>query len=75
MGQIIRDYCRNKKSVSHTNRPISTAVFMLRCKELGLSMDELDELDAGMIYDMLAEKINDDYEWDVMASESDIDKF
>nr|DAT22451.1 MAG TPA: hypothetical protein [Caudoviricetes sp.]DAX39789.1 MAG TPA: hypothetical protein [Caudoviricetes sp.]DAX56354.1 MAG TPA: hypothetical protein [Caudoviricetes sp.] len=48
---------------------------MLRCKELGLSMDELDELDAGMIYDMLAEKINDDYEWDVMASESDIDKF
>ena len=38
-------------------------------------MDELDDLDAGMIYDMLAEKINDDYEWDVMASESDIEKF
>jgi len=32
---------------------------MLRCKELGLSLAELDDLDAGMIYDMLAEKIND----------------
>ena len=48
---------------------------MLRCKELGLSLNELDDLDAGMVYDMLAEKINDDCEWNAIATESDVDRF
>lgn len=32
---------------------------MLRCAELGLSLDLLDEMTVGMVYDMLIEKGND----------------
>lgn len=32
---------------------------MLRCAELGLSLDLLDEMTVGMVYDMLIEKAND----------------
>lgn len=32
---------------------------MLRCAELGLSIEVLDQMTVGMIYDMLIEKAND----------------
>ena len=32
---------------------------MLRCAELGLSLDLLDHMTVGMVYDMLIEKVND----------------
>lgn len=32
---------------------------MLRCAELGLSLDLLDNMTVGMVYDMLTEKAND----------------
>ncbi len=32
---------------------------MLRCAELGLSLDLLDHMTVGMVYDMLIEKGND----------------
>lgn len=32
---------------------------MLRCAELGLSLDLLDNMTVGMVYDMLIERAND----------------
>ena len=43
--------------------------------EIGLSMDDLDELDLGMVYDMFTEKSNDTYEWREVATQEDFDKF
>ena len=48
---------------------------MLRCKELGLSIEELEELDYGLVYDMITEKNNDEYDYPVKASQSDFNNF
>ena len=32
---------------------------MLRCAELGLSREDLDDFTVGMIFDMMIEKMND----------------
>lgn len=54
---------------------MTTALFLLRCAELGLSMSDLDELSVGMVNDMFAEKTNDDYDWKVLANQEDMDRF
>ena len=48
---------------------------MVRCKELGLTLPELDVLEYGMIVDMLIEKHNDSEEYDQIATQEDFDKF
>ena len=48
---------------------------MLRCKELGLTIQELDELDFGLVMDMLTEQGNDQHEYPYKESQSDFDKF
>ena len=40
---------------------------MLRCAELGLSAEDLDELSVGMVFDMLIEKGNDHEKYDIKA--------
>lgn len=37
---------------------------MLRCAELGLSREDLDDMTVGMVYDMLTEKANDHEKYD-----------
>ena len=54
---------------------MSTALFLLRCTELGLSMEDLDDLTVGMVNDMFTEKANDNYDWKEIASQEDMDKF
>lgn len=54
---------------------MSTALFLLRCTEVGLSMEDLDDLTVGMVNDMFIEKGNDNYEWKEIASQEDMDKF
>ena len=55
---------------------MTTPLFLLRCKQLGLSMAELDLLTIGLINDMFTERENDDYDgWNEMASQSDFDAF
>lgn len=48
---------------------------MLRCVELGLTQDDLEKLEIGMILDMLTERANDDYEYPYMATQGDFDRF
>jgi hypothetical protein len=54
---------------------MSTALFLLRCAEVGLSMSDLDDLTVGMVNDMFIEKSNDSYDWKELASQEDFDKF
>lgn len=54
---------------------MTTGLFMLRCKELGLSVDELEQLDFGLVADMLTEQGNDEYKYPYKASQADFDKF
>lgn len=55
---------------------MTTPLFLLRCKQLGLSMTELDLLTIGLINDMFSERERDDYNgWTEIASQSDFDSF
>ena len=54
---------------------MTTALFLLRCAELGLSMSDLDDLTVGMVDDMFTEKSNDEYDWKVLADQDDMDRF
>lgn len=38
---------------------------MLRCAELGLSREDLDDMTVGMVYDMLIERGNDGEKYDL----------
>ena len=48
---------------------------MLQCKELGLTVLELEEIDFGQVQDMLIEKQNDEYKWPYKATQEDFDRF
>ena len=54
---------------------MTTALFMLRCVQLGISIADLDLLTIGSINDMFIESKRDSYEWAEQASQSDMDRF
>lgn len=54
---------------------MTTALFLLRCTEIGISIRELDLLTIGMILDMWTEKANDSVKYDKLASQAEFDKF
>jgi len=53
---------------------MTTALFMLRCVELGLSISDLDLLTIGSVNDMFMEKSRDSIEWREEASQADMDR-
>ena len=55
---------------------MTTPLFLLRCKQLGLTLTELDLLTIGIINDMFTEKENDKYDgWSEVAGQADFDAF
>ena len=54
---------------------MTTALFLLRCIDTGLSLRDLDLLTIGMVMDIWSEKSNDDVEYDILATQEDFDKF
>lgn len=58
-----------------TVRESTGALFMLRCAELGLSDEALDEMTVGMVYDMLIERENDSMDYPYKATQEDIYAF
>ncbi|MFV0363820.1 MAG: hypothetical protein ACK5LL_12155 [Suipraeoptans sp.] len=54
---------------------MTTPLFLLRCVQLGLSINDLDLLMIGMVNDMYAESRNDDYKYKEIATQEDFDKF
>lgn len=54
---------------------MNTALYLLRAKQIGLTISELDELTIGMVMDMFVEAHNDDYKYKAVATQSDFDRF
>lgn len=55
---------------------MNTALYVLRAKQMGLSLDEMEMLDEGFITDMIIESSNDSYDgYQQLASQEDFDKF
>ncbi|MDE6708519.1 MAG: hypothetical protein K2K06_10850 [Oscillospiraceae bacterium] len=50
-------------------------MFLLRCKQLGFHLDELELLTIGMINDMFIERENDDYKYAYKATQEDFNNF
>ena len=48
---------------------MTLGLYNLRLAQLGLHGDELDELDEGDVYDMLAEMANDHEKWEELPTE------
>lgn len=54
---------------------MTTPLFLLRCVQLGLTMQDLDLLSIGLINDMYAESQNDECKYAQLATQEDMDKF
>lgn len=54
---------------------MTTALYLLRCVQLGISLPELDFLEYGEVIDMMTESANDSYKYKQVASQSDFDRF
>ena len=48
---------------------------MLRAVQIGLSLNDLFELEYGEVLDMITEANNDNYEYKEVASQADFDRF
>ena len=75
MGHQQSEHQRKQKKSRQTKRELTTALFLLRCVQVGISLHDLDLLDVGMVLDIFAERSNDDLEWPVIATQEDIDNF
>lgn len=54
---------------------MTTALFLLRCVEVGISISDLDLLTIGMVLDIWTEKGNDSVKYQKVAGQSEFDKF
>lgn len=54
---------------------MTTALFLLRCTEIGLGISELDLLTIGIILDMWTEKANDSVKYKKLAGQTEFDMF
>lgn len=50
-------------------------MFLLRAIQIGLSIDDLEQLDIGMVFDLMIESENDTVKYPYTAEQSDIDRF
>lgn len=54
---------------------MTTPLFLLRCLQVGLRLDDLDNLDIGLVNDMFVEKANDHADWDIKPTQDMFDSF
>lgn len=54
---------------------MTTALFVLRAVQMGLTLDDLDGLESGTILDMIIERDNDDCAYKPVATQEDFDRF
>lgn len=68
-----------KKKTGAVDRPSSLALVLLRCKELGLSIADMQEISYGMMIDMISERGNDAFYQEhppaKLATQADMDRF
>lgn len=54
---------------------MTTPLFLLRCLQIGLSLDELDLLTIGMVTEIFIENNNDDFDYCYVADQKTMDEF
>ena len=54
---------------------MTTALFLLRVYQNGLSLADLDELETGTVFDIMTEAGNDNCKYKELASQDDFDRF
>ena len=54
---------------------MTTALFLLRCTQIGLSMADLDLLTIGLVNEMFIESRNDEFRWPVLGTQEQMDAF
>lgn len=54
---------------------MTTALFLLRAIQIGLTQDDLDTLTTGTVFDIMTEQQNDDYNYRPVATQDDFDRF
>jgi len=74
VGHEHQDHSSRKKKLRKTERPMTTALFMLRCVQLGLDIADLDLLTIGLVNDMFNESSRDKIEWREEANQTDMDR-
>lgn len=52
---------------------MTTPLFLLRCLQIGLSLDELDLLTIGMVTEIFIESNNDESLYSTLATQDDFD--
>ena len=75
MGQQSERNKHKQKKIERTEREFNTALFMLRCVQLGISIRDLDMLTVGAVLDMMTESANDDVKYAQVATQNDFDRF
>ena len=53
---------------------MTTPLFLLRCVEVGISIQDLDLLTIGIVLDMWTEKVNNDEKYQKVAGQSEFDR-
>lgn len=54
---------------------MTSALYLLRAKQLGFTLKDLDEITTGMVFDCLVESSNDNEEYDLLPTQEDFDNF
>lgn len=59
-----------------TDREVNTAVYLLRCKQLGFTLPELSMIEEVMVFDVLSESDNDENgDYCEVAMQEDMDNW
>lgn len=54
---------------------MTSALFLLRAVQMGLTLDDLDGLEYGTVVDMMTESANDGCNYNAVASQEDFDRW
>ena len=54
---------------------MTTALFLLRVYQIGMKLDDLDDLEAGTVFDIMTEAGNDEFKYKQVATQTDFDRF
>ena len=54
---------------------MNTALYTLRCIQVGLNLADLEHLDYGFVCDLFTESSNDEYKYQQVANQADFDRF
>lgn len=69
-----RKHFRTKKRSRQIDREMNTALYVLRAVQCGVSICDLHSISYGLLLDMIIEAGNDNYEYNYLATQADIDR-